>query len=67
MTRLLAIIVLVFCSCNEPEEPDPCEEWTWIEEEGCSGDVCGDQPGASDYDCRDGECWCCDEHECWLP
>ena len=58
------LVALVLLSCSPEVEPDPCEEWTWIDEEGCSGDVCGNQ-GADSYECRDGECWCCLDEECW--
>lgn len=58
------IVVLVLLSCSSDVESDPCESWTWINEEGCSGDVCAEQ-GADGYECRDGVCWCCFGEECW--
>jgi len=70
--RLLGITAVFFwvnliCNCGVDEpEIDPCEDWTWIEEDGCSGDVCADQDQEVDgYECRDGECWCCLADDCW--
>lgn len=61
----LLLIILSLLACGEEPVPDPCEEWTWIEEENCLMDICGEQEGATDSECREGECWCCNEDECW--
>lgn len=57
------VIVVLLLSCSLEVEPDPCESWTWIDEESCFGDVCVDQH-ADDYECREGACWCCFEGVC---
>lgn len=46
------------------EVPDLCAEWSWLDHESCSADLCGDVEDG-DYMCRMGECWCCDDESCW--
>lgn len=56
-------IITAQVNCGD-EEPDPCEDWTWMDEEACLMDRCA-MVSADDSECREGECWCCDDVECW--
>lgn len=62
MKWLLLMALLAGCGHMAP---DPCEDWDWLDHEGCSGDVCAQEPGAESYECRDGVCWCCSDDDCW--
>jgi hypothetical protein len=66
------IVVVLFLSCSlevaldADADADLCEDWTWIDEESCSADVCAEQDQEFEgYECRDGVCWCCFGEECW--
>lgn len=61
VASLLGSMLLFFTSCSVGDLD--CD-WTWIEEESCLMDVCAEQ-GASDFECRHGDCWCCDGDGCW--
>lgn len=64
--RWIFALLLLSCSSEVGPDADPCESWTWIDEDGCSGDVCAEQGQEVDgYECRAGECWCCFEGDCW--
>jgi len=62
---MIWLLVLGLFGCAPEEEIDLCNEWTWIDEESCAMEVCAEQ-GADEYECRDGECWCCAGEDCWL-
>lgn len=63
MIRLL-VAMLFLVACNENvTELDHCEEWTWIDDEHCAMEVCAEE-GYPEFECRDGDCWCCDGEEC---
>lgn len=60
------LLLMGLLGCGSEPATDPCDEWTWIEEESCLMDICGDED-AGNSECRAGECWCCNDDECWSP
>lgn len=62
-------VALGSCSGSEPWGSE-CGGWTWLEEEACLMDTCAEQAPEChflDSECRDGECWCCNEADgCWF-
>jgi len=59
---LLGILVLI-SACSMEIASATCEDWTWIDHESCSVDICNFED--SEYECREGVCWCCFDGECW--